>query len=538
MLNKITFLSRIKKYISFLFIIIFSIQFVRAEDWTSAQLKGKGEITVYYYNSDNFISDASGNLSGIEYDILIAFKDYLEAKGIDITLKFKKADSFSGLYNKIKNGDEGNFGACSFSMTEQRMKEVSFSPKYMPDIEVLINSKNVAIAKNKKEFLEIFSTLTALSVSNTTFEEDLIKLKEEVPDFKIQPVKSASIIRERILSESDLFGYIELPTYLKLFKEGIRFKRQNLYKVERYGYGIILPKNSTWLLPISEFFYSNEFKTTVNQIIKKHLGDGVNELLWRIESQENGFDQSEISLLTMEREAQEMEIEQQALRVQMLIGGVAFVLIVVFFLFYSYRLKKSANKSLIGRNNLIEKQKIELERLSIVAEKMNEAVVITDSSGKVEYYNYSLVRNSGYTEKEFKEHFKESMHLVKLSNRDDIIDIIKGFETNAEPYFYDSSHEQKDGRVMWTTASLSPVYDSDKKLSKIIVVYTDISERKEFANQLEVKNKEITDSINYAKMIQDAMLPSESVLGNVLTNIFYSLNLKTLLVAIFIGLNK
>jgi len=109
LLNKITFLSRIKKYISFLFIIIFSIQFVRAEDWTSAQLKGKGEITVYYYNSDNFISDASGNLSGIEYDILIAFKDYLEAKGIDITLKFKKADSFSGLYNKIKNGGSHNF---------------------------------------------------------------------------------------------------------------------------------------------------------------------------------------------------------------------------------------------------------------------------------------------------------------------------------------------------------------------------------------------------------------------------------------------
>jgi len=62
-------------------------------------------------------------------------------------------------------------------MTEQRMKEISFSPKYMPDIEVLINSNNVAIAKNEEDFIKIFSKLTALNVPNTTFEENLLNLK-------------------------------------------------------------------------------------------------------------------------------------------------------------------------------------------------------------------------------------------------------------------------------------------------------------------------------------------------------------------------
>ncbi|MBL4593972.1 MAG: SpoIIE family protein phosphatase [Flavobacteriales bacterium] len=163
---------------------------------------------------------------------------------------------------------------------------------------------------------------------------------------------------------------------------------------------------------------------------------------------------------------------------------------------------------------------IELTRLSIVAEKMNEAVVITDASGKIEYYNNGLVRNSGYTEKEFKVQFKDILHLQNLTSRDDIQEIIDGFKTNPKPFLYDSQHEKKDGSMMWTAASLSPVYDDLNKLSKIIVVYTDIDESKEYSNQLSEKNREITDSINYAQRIQEAILPSKEFFKSFLPNSF------------------
>ena len=633
---------KIKIIILFFFVTVIGINNSFSEEWNSVKEKGKGVLTIYYYNSDNFISDATGELTGIEYDILLEFQKYVKANGVDLKLDFKKSASFSGLYEEIKYGGSSEIGACSFSMTEERMKEISFSPKYMPDIAVLINSNNVTIAKSEKEFVEIFNDLTALNVPNTTFEDNLMQLKSVIPNFKMEDVATAKEIRDRVLNEKNLFGYIELPTYLKLFKNGLRFKRQTLYRVERNGYGLILPKNSTWLVPINEFFNSEEFKITVNQIIKKHLGEGVNELLWEIDNSENGMNQQEIKLLTMEREAQEMEIKQQVLQVQLLIGGVALVLIVAFFLLFSYRIKKTANKSLVERNSLIEKQKeelerlsivasktnngvlildennniewlneayekitgydlndlfgkspgdtlinentdeetlqkirdkikdnkswkerilvstkkgneiwlginstpvfnelneivkyieiiedvtdkvnseIELSRLSIVAEKMNEAVLITDAKGKIEYFNNSLVRNSGYSEEEFRKAFSKKMYLQKITSRDDIQEIIDGFKTNSKPFFYDSSHDLKNGGVMWTTASLSPVYENNE-LSKIIVVYTDISERKLFTNQLSEKNKEITDSINYAKLIQEAMLPSENVLKNVFEDYF------------------
>ena len=512
-------MQKLKSFLALFYLLVSTGMPLFAEQWDIVKPNGKGEITVFYYNSDNFISDASGELKGIEYEIFLEFKKYLKNKGIDLVINFKKADSFSGLYEEIKFGGSGEFGACSFSMTEQRMKEVSFSPKYMPDIEVLINSNNIPVAKNEEEFIKLFSKLTALNVPNTTFDEDLQKLAVVIPDLKIENVETASIIRERIIAEEDVFGYIELPTYLKLFQDGVRFKRQNLFKVERNGYGIILPKNSTWLEPINEFFNSEEFKIKVNQIIKKHLGEGVNDLLWKIEGAENGEKGQEITLLTMERETQDLEIKQQALKVQILIGGGAVILVIAFLLLYGYRMKRTVNMSLKERNKLIENQKIELERLSIVAEKMNEAVMITDASGEVEYYNHGLIRNSGYSEEEFKIEFKD-LNLKKMSSRDDLDDIINGFQTNSEPFFYDSKHTKKDGSTMWTTASLSPVYDENKKLNKIIVVYTDIDERQEFSNQLSEQNREITDSINYAQRIQDAILPSRELFESYLPNSF------------------
>jgi PAS domain S-box-containing protein len=627
----------------FLFLILISVKVLHAEEWTIVKSKGQGVITVFYYNSDHFINDSSGKLEGIEYDILIKFKEYLKSEGIDLTINFKRAPDFTSLYNEIKFGGSGDFGACSFSITEKRKAEVSFSPKYMPDIQVLINSNNIPIAKNESEFVRLFSPLKALGVRGTTFEKDLINLKSVLPNLNIEYEESSRKIRDRIISSDNLFGYIELPTYLYLFQNGLRFKRQNLFKVERNGYGIILPKNSSWLIPINKFFNSDEFKIEVNKIIKKHLGEDVIDLLWEIENADDNKSEQEIALLTMERDVQESKIKQQSLRVQILIGGVAIVLIIAFLLFYGYRMKRSVNKSLTERNRLIEQQKTELERLSlvasktnngvlildsnnnvewlneayekitgyklqelfgkspgdilindrtdrevlkrirtqikdskswserilvnkkngeeiwlainstpvfnekkeiskyieiiedatdkvkseveisrlsIVAEKMNEAVIITDALGKVEYYNDSLVRNSGYTAEEFELAFKDRMYLQQLTSRDDIQDVIEGFKTDSTPFLYESQHVKKDGATMWTAASLSPVYNNKNELIKIIVVYTDVDKSKEFSNQLAEKNKEITDSINYAKMIQDALLPSETTFKNVFKDYF------------------
>ncbi len=183
--------------------------------------------------------------------------------------------------------------------------------------------------------------------------------------------------------------------------------------------------------------------------------------------------------------------------------------------------KKGKLKNIIGvytditdrktfEDELQEKNK-ELEKLSMVAERMNEAVIITDEFGVIEYYNFGMVRNSGYTSDEFGMIIKEAHTIQNLSSNKNIEEIVQNFHVSSKTIFYDSFHNKKDGGVMWTTASLTPVYQ-DGILRHIVVVYTDITERKQIATRLMQTNKDLTDSIVYAKQIQRAVLPDIGIM--------------------------
>lgn len=156
----------------------------------------------------------------------------------------------------------------------------------------------------------------------------------------------------------------------------------------------------------------------------------------------------------------------------------------------------------------IEEKNRELEKLSMVASKMNEAVLIADANGKIEYINYGFIRNSGYDQDEFYQKYGDVLTLQQMSSQKRIDEIVRGFQTNPEVVQYDSSHIRKDGTIMWTSGSLSPVY-KDNKLHKIVVVYTDITQRKGYADRLKRTNRNIVDSLNYARTIQEAILPNK-----------------------------
>lgn len=149
----------------------------------------------------------------------------------------------------------------------------------------------------------------------------------------------------------------------------------------------------------------------------------------------------------------------------------------------------------------------ELEKLSIVANKMNEAVIITDAGGLIIYINDGLIRNSGYTREEFHEFYGANPTIMDISSMPNIEEIYKGFRTSKQAYYYDSSHVKKDGSIMWTSASFSPVHE-DGKLDKVVIVYNDITDRKIAEDGLTQRNKDIVDSLTYAKSIQEAILPN------------------------------
>lgn len=73
-------------------------------------------------------------------------------------------------------------------------------------------------------------------------------------------------------------------------------------------------------------------------------------------------------------------------------------------------------------------------------------------------------------------------------------------------------------RIMQVNAI--PEYDESNKIESVLVVSHDITERKEIELEIQNKNKKITESINYAKRIQNAILPNNRVIAKALPESF------------------
>jgi PAS domain S-box-containing protein len=73
-------------------------------------------------------------------------------------------------------------------------------------------------------------------------------------------------------------------------------------------------------------------------------------------------------------------------------------------------------------------------------------------------------------------------------------------------------------RVMQVNAI--PEFDENNKLESVLVVSHDITERKMIELEIQNKNKKITESINYAKRIQTAILPNSRVISRALPDSF------------------
>ncbi len=92
---------------------------------------------------------------------------------------------------------------------------------------------------------------------------------------------------------------------------------------------------------------------------------------------------------------------------------------------------------------------------------------------------------------------------------------------------YIKKHKDKDGKEHWISTSKIPYLDSDNNVAGIIGVVRDITEQVEYENsikaskaKIEEAHKHITDNINYAKTIQQALLPAKEVIDSSFNDYF------------------
>jgi PAS domain S-box-containing protein len=167
-------------------------------------------------------------------------------------------------------------------------------------------------------------------------------------------------------------------------------------------------------------------------------------------------------------------------------------------------------KEIEKQSEIIAEANKELEQLSIVASRTDNVVLILNPQGDIEYVNESFQKLNHITLKEILE---KKLNIFNSSNNNRVRDFIDEAVAGRKSIKYESYNDKDPNNKVWEASTLTPIFDENDKLKKIIIIDSDITESKRQQRIIEQKHQEITDSINYAERIQRTFLATTELLN-------------------------
>ncbi len=256
-----------------------SAQNYSGDTWLQAKSKGEGTISLAYVETFGFVYKDGDKLTGVCVDIMNDFVKYVnETKGIKLTSQFVgDGTAFKGMYDKVKSSTGGVFGLGNITITEERKREVKFSPPFITNLAFLITQNNVANLTKMEDLPTTFSKLTAYTAKGTINEKRINEMKQKYfPAMKILVTANSQETFQKIISDPNGFAYLDLAFYLEAVQQRKPLKRHPIGDKASEQFGFAMPINSDWYPVLDEFFKANGGYTNSNPykvILKKHLGE-------------------------------------------------------------------------------------------------------------------------------------------------------------------------------------------------------------------------------------------------------------------------
>ena len=175
-------------------------------------------------------------------------------------------------------------------------------------------------------------------------------------------------------------------------------------------------------------------------------------------------------------------------------------LVVGYFRYRLYRLRKEKlaleekvrerTVELQEEKEKVELANIELEKLSLVASETDNAVIILDKEFKMVWINNGFTRLTGFSLEELIANKKTSNYLESSSNPEAKALLQTALDTKASVQ-YESELPSKIGEKIWVVSTLTPILDEKGNLRNVIIIDSNITERKAAEERISKMNAEL-----------------------------------------------
>lgn len=257
------------------------------ENWSQAKANKKGKIVVTHTQAPGFSEKIKGKYSGICFDILNDFKEYVKKQhGVTITIEYKDltdVEDFDLLLSTVSSSKGGVFGLGDITITNERKKKLKFTEPYFNTIAMLVTNNSSPNLSDLNNIAKDFAGMKAVVQKGTTHEARLRKLKKEhFPSLVIETTKGFDEADKKVTDDSKYFTYIDISTYFNVLDKKLPLKRQAAGDQKGESFGFIMPKSSDWDGIFNEFLAANGGYTKSVQyrkVLSENLGKQVLNLI-------------------------------------------------------------------------------------------------------------------------------------------------------------------------------------------------------------------------------------------------------------------
>ncbi len=140
------------------------------------------------------------------------------------------------------------------------------------------------------------------------------------------------------------------------------------------------------------------------------------------------------------------------------------------------------------------KEKLKLKYLSLVASNTDNAVIIMDKTGNIEWVNSAFERIYGYTLEQLKQY--RGGNIRDAWRLDSINDFLDKIYTHKKSFTIQTEEQNKDGHTIYTQTTISPILSDQGEIINLVAISTDITEIVKYEKQLRLKNQQILQQKN------------------------------------------